>query len=299
MEVILYRSFIQVANLGSFSKAAKLLCITQSAVSQHIKTLEEELGCVLMLRHHGSVTLTEAGVSLLPYAKNALKAVQECQEHISALNGCLKGELHIGVGSCIEPIVRMAAFKMMEMYPGVTLHVEFAKASRLNKMLRDHTLDLAFTINTAHKEEGIESVPCIPFHIHAIMSKTHVLATKEKVTFQDLCQHNVIMPDVSERVFETLQQYIHEDFTKLRVCAVVSSDNPALSAVGTGKYITFLPKAYIDDRPTLTSRPIEGLEMELMSNAHCMKDVPLKNSAKIFLDIVNEYSVPLARIAEE
>lgn len=57
-----------------------------------------------------------------------------------------------------------------------------------------------FTMNEAYTNEGIESQPCIPFSICAIMRNTHPLARKDKVTYYDLLKHGIIMPDVGERV---------------------------------------------------------------------------------------------------
>lgn len=292
MELKQLKSFVLIAETGSFSEAATRCFLTQSAVSQHIKTLEEELGCILMIRDPHRVCLTESGEALLPRAKQMLLASEEAKEYVTGLNGKLKGELRIGVGNFIEPIIRIAALKMMELYPDVLLNVEFAKSCRLNQALRDHKLDIAFTMNTAYKEEGIESMPCIPFHIYAVMGDTHVLAKKKKVTFDDICKHNVIMPDVGDRVFSTFQKYLDEDLSRLHVKAIVSSAGAALSVLRSEKLITFLPKLYIEERNGLVAKPIEKLDKELMSNAHWMRDVPMKRTAKAFLDIINEYSIP-------
>ena len=67
----------------------------------------------------------------------------------------------------------------MERYPNVKLNVEFSKACRLNQILREHKIDLSFTMNTAYDEEGIDSDFCIPFSISAIMSKRNHLAKLE------------------------------------------------------------------------------------------------------------------------
>lgn len=176
MELKHLRSFVFVAETGSFSIAASRCYVTQSAISQHIKALEEDLDCKLLLRTSHTITLTEFGEELLPRAKDILKQTEDCKEHINAINNCLTGELRLGVGSFIIPYIRKAAFIFMERYPNVRLNVDFGKASHLNKHLRDHSIDLAFTMNTAYEEEGIDSQKCIPFRIYAMMRDTHPLA---------------------------------------------------------------------------------------------------------------------------
>lgn len=299
MELKHLKSFVFVADTQSFSIAATRCHVTQSAVSQHIKALEDELRCKLLIRTSHDIMLTESGTALLPRAKEILKQTEDCKEHINAINNCMTGELRIGVGSFIAPYIRKTALIFMQRYPNVRINAEFGKACRLNQMLRNHEIDIAFTMNTAFREEGIESESCILFNIYAVMSHTHPLATLKKVSFSDLLKHNVIMPDMGERVFNTFQQYMKEDLSKLRVRSIVNSPDEALSVLEDGHLVTFVPKLYLKNYPTLTARPIIGLEQQLMSNAHWMQDVPIKRSAQLFLDIMKEETVPYIKTLEE
>lgn len=299
MELRHLRSFVYVAESLSFSLAATRCCVTQSAISQHIKALEDELGCKLLIRTSHDISLTEYGEALLPRAKDIIKQTADCKEHIYALNNCMTGELRIGVGSFIAPYIRVAAIIFMERYPHVQLNAELTKATSLNRLLRNHELDIAFTMNTAYGHEGIESVPCIPFHIYAVMRNTHPLAKLQKVSYNDILRHSVIMPDVGDRVFNTFQQYMQHDLTKLSVKCIVSDPDEDLAIVEETQSVTFMSKLYLKNHPTLVAKPIIGLENELMSNAHWMKDVPLKHSAKIFLDIIRQEAIPYIQELEK
>ena len=73
MELRNLRSFVLVAETSSFSIAASRCYLTQSAVSQHIKALEEELKCKLLIRNSHNITLTECGETLFAQAKEILK----------------------------------------------------------------------------------------------------------------------------------------------------------------------------------------------------------------------------------
>lgn len=298
MELKHLRSFVFVAETGSFSIAATRCYITQSAISQHIKALEDELKCQLFIRTSHTITLTESGTALLPRAKEIIKQSEDCKEQINAINNCITGELRIGVGSFIAPYIRRAALIFMERYPNVLINAEFNKTCRLNQMLREHKIDLAFTMNTAYVDEGIESKECIPFYIHAIMRDTHPLASLSKVSYEDLMKHNIIMPDMGERVFDTFQKYIQRDISKLHVKAIVNSSEEALSVVEDTKCVTFMPKLYIKNRPTLVARPIHGID-QLMSNVHWMQDVPIKRSAQLFIDLIKNESIPYITTLEE
>ena len=292
MELRHLKSFIYVAENLSFTLAATRCFITQSAISQHIKALENELQCKLLIRTSHDITLTDSGEELYIRAKEIVRQSEDCKEHIRSLNNCMTGELRIGVGSFIAPYIRVAALLFMERYPHVRINAEFTKATSLNRLLRDHTIDLAFSMNTAYKNEGIKTQPCIPFHIYAIMRKTHPLTKLDKVSYQDLLRHGVIMPDVGDRVFNTLQQYITYDLNKLNVKCIVSDPDEDLAIIEETPWVTFMPKLYLKNHPTLIAKPIVGLENELMSNAHWMKDVPMKLSVQTFLDIIQQEVIP-------
>lgn len=299
MEIKLLKSFVFVAETLSFSIAASRCYVTQSAVSQHIKALEDELNCKLLIRTTHDITLTESGEALLPRAKEILKQADDCKEYINAINNVITGELRLGIGSFIAPYIRKAAVTFMERYPNVRINAEFSKACRLNNLLRDHKIDLAFTMNTAFKEEGIESQDAIPFHIYAVMGATHPLASLKKVSYDDLMKHNIVMPDMGERVFNTFQKYLQRDLSKLHVRAIVNNPNEALAVIGDCRCITFMPKLYLKNYPSLVARPIIGIEQALMSKAHWMRDVPLKRTAQLFLDILREESVPYIMSLED
>ena len=160
-------------------------------------------------------------------------------------------------------------------------------------------LDLAFTMNMADQHEGIESRPCIPFNVYAIMRDTHPLASLTKVSYEDILKHPIIMPDIGERAIETFQQNIKRDLYKLNFKCIISDPDEVLALVEETKYVTFMTKLYLRNHPTLVARPIVGLEQQLTSNAHWMQDVPKKRAAQLFLDIIRDEVVPYISVAEE
>ena len=285
MEIKQLQLFVSVANTGSVTVAARRCNITKSSVSRHIAALESELGEPLFDKNN---VLTEVGKKFLRRATNIVKEVQESKNEVEEMKGNLCGELHIGVGHFIAPYIRKASIIFMKRYPNVILHAQFDHAKVLNSMLRNDELDLAFSMNTAYHYEEIVSTPAIPFHLSAIMSKEHRLADKEYVTFDDLMQCKIMMPDVGERVFQTVQRYTPFDISKLPVSCISSSASEALSVLHELDMITFLPSEYIVSSHHLVAKPIATLDMQLTSNAHWKKNVPLKESAKRFLEIIKE-----------
>lgn len=288
MELRYLATFLAVADTGNMTMAAMRCNMTQGAVSHHIKLLEDELHADLFVRKARDLTLTDVGKALLKRARVIVREEQESRDEIMGMRGQLCGELRLGVGSFIEPYIRRAAIRFMKKHPRVLLHVQFDHASVLNKMLRNEDIDLAFTMNTAYHNEGIVSRPCIPFRLSAIMSRRHRLAGKDAVSWDDLMGCKIIMPDVGERVFNTFQHYTEHDISKLPVAAIVGSAHAALMVLEEMDFVTFLPSEYVDNMPELAAKRIDFLDLELMSNVHRLRSVPMKASAREFLREIGE-----------
>ena len=125
MEIRQLRYFAKVAETLNFSDAAKALYITQSTLSQQIKQLEQELNAPLLLRNSHSVSLTEVGEELLPYALRTLHAADLCVDRIHDLQQLLTGTLNIGVTYTFSPILAETLLVFMKRYPHVRLNIYY------------------------------------------------------------------------------------------------------------------------------------------------------------------------------
>ena len=105
MEIRQLKYFVKVAETLNFSEAARQLCVTQSTLSQQVKQLEFELGTRLLHRTSHSVTLTEAGMELMPYARDTIKASELCCARMADLTNMETGTLNIGVTYSFSPIL--------------------------------------------------------------------------------------------------------------------------------------------------------------------------------------------------
>ncbi len=97
LDLNLCRTFLVVAKLGSISKTATELCVSQPAVSYSIKTLEEELNCKLFNRNTKGVELTADAIKLLYYIENAYNTLEIGLKTLKDSSDLLEGEIRIGV----------------------------------------------------------------------------------------------------------------------------------------------------------------------------------------------------------
>ncbi len=121
MEFRQLETFIQVANLKSFSKASQVLYITQPTVTNHIQNLEKELDTILINRYGKSITLTHEGNLFYKYAVNIINSCQMAKFNLASYKGKVQGHLHIHSSSVpIRNILPNIINKFLIEYPDIT-----------------------------------------------------------------------------------------------------------------------------------------------------------------------------------
>lgn len=187
MEIEYLREFTVIAKLGSFSRAAEELCVSQSALSKHILSLERELGTPLLIRKARSVTLSPAGAQILPlaaqiYALNnqiCMEADKECQKDKSLLRIA-------SIPVMAQYNITGALARFQRNHPDVTLEVTECEQHDLLDKLRDGSCELAFTRLSQPKDKGMEYLPFAADHLVAVLHKAHPLAGQKTVSLTDL-----------------------------------------------------------------------------------------------------------------
>lgn len=298
MEIRHLNSFLAVAEAGSMSLASQRIGLTQSAISQQIKALEEHYGKTLFNRNGRELTLTEAGTILLPHARSIIRSIEDVKAEIAERSGRVEGVIRIGIGSFVEPYIRSASNRLMALYPNLHFDVKVYQAKTLNWMLRRHLIDVAFTLNNAYSHEHIESKPCVPMRICAVVNKWHELADRKMLSFDEIVNYPVIMPDEDQRSLETIGNIIKADLNKLNIKITINSADAALSEICEHNLMTFATPAHVVGRKDLVAIPIKGLEKDIWSNAHWMSDTYMKNSVRELLRIIKEETVPLYKSIE-
>jgi len=143
MELAQLRSFIQIAESGSMTRAAENLCLTQPAVTQHIQALENEWGVKLFDRHPRGMRLTQAGALLRTYAQNCLASLEDCRLAISELEAGQRGQVIIGAGVTTSIFVLpdwLRAFRAK--FPAVEMIIRTGRSREILSLLKEGEIDL-------------------------------------------------------------------------------------------------------------------------------------------------------------
>jgi DNA-binding transcriptional LysR family regulator len=195
MNIKQLETFLLIAHLKNFTKAAAQLDMSQPAVSFQIKSLEEDLNISLFERNDKKVHLTEAGRLLYPTAMQMVRQYNKIKAGIDDLREIKAGHLMLGAtpvpGEWMLPMV-IGGFR--EQYPAVTVSMQVGASNRISRWLQDREVDMAI-LGVPVKLENVECQPWLHDYMSIITPRWHPLAGKE-VSMTDLTGEAIVLREV-------------------------------------------------------------------------------------------------------
>lgn len=288
MELRQLKYFVKVAETLNFSEAAKALCITQSTLSQQIKQFEEELGTQLLIRSSHNVKLTEAGEFILPHAKQSIYESEACSERIRDLNSIKTGALSIGVTYSFSPILTETLLSFMKLYPNIKLNIFYKPMNELMEMLKARNVDFVLAFRPTVPVEGVESHILFQNYLSAIVGIHHPLATKEKVSINELAQFNLALPSKglqARNAFDRVLPY-HDDHFNVKI--ELNEVNILLNLIRQSMLVSVLAEATIHNETGVKAIPLDIPENEMAGCVHILKDSYRKKSMQEFIRMLGE-----------
>ena len=287
MELRQLKSFIKAAEMLSFSDAAKALNIAQSSLSQQIKQLEDELDVKLFLRNSHSIALTEAGKVMLPFALRTIHDAQTCTDRIRDLQKLLTGSLCIGVTYSFSPILTETVISFMKLYPHIKLNIIYEPMNKLMELLAKRQLDFVLAFKPTQPIADVESHTLFQNRLSAVVSATHQLASKEKVTLSELEKYDLALPSKGLQARNAFDSIVNgSDNFNIRI--ELNEVNILLKLIRQTRLVTVLAEDSIYNERDVKAIPIDIPENEMMGCVHILKDSYHKHSMKEFVRLLSE-----------
>lgn len=289
MEIRQLKYFVGVAEAGSISEASRRFYLSQSAISQQIKALEDELDTALFIRTSHHLSLTESGEMLLPLARQVVKSVNDCTERMADLNDMLCGELRVGLTFSLEPYVRPVIVRFLKAFPKVRLSVYYKSIPELREMLHAHSVDMILSVDHGDvSDDSINAERVMDYKLCAIMRDTHPLASRPLLNFQDMALQHFVLPEAGIRDRNAVELYLHASTGNVDVRAIVNDPNALLNLVHSTNYISILSEAVIVERQGLCAVPVEELSTPVPVYVQTLSGAYMKRSAETFLQMLRE-----------
>lgn len=246
MDLKQLRTFVQIADCGSLSKAAEILRISQPSLSLQIKNLESELGVNLLNRHARGVTPTEVGHVFCEHARSILKDVEHAKETVSSHSKNPSGKVSVGLPtSACRGLSPYLISTVAERYPNLSLHIVEAMTGTLDEWLQLGRLDVALLYN--HKAfEHVAWTEMMAEDLLLIVSSSNPLVRRKSVPFRSLENMRIVLPGrphVLRLVIERIAARANAN-----VSTIVDSDSltAIIQLVRLG-YVTILPHFAVAD----------------------------------------------------
>lgn len=233
------RVFEAVAATGSFSRAGEQMGMTQSAVSQQIRQLEEEIGAKVFDTQARPIRMTEAGAELLRHARVILAQLSVAEDALSTLHGDLRGALHVGVvtpGQYFVPRI-LASFRLQ--FPELRLKLSTGRRDQLLGLLAERQLDLV--VGGYPAAEADVEIDVFARHPHVIVAAAgHPLAAERHIPWSALSQQTFILREPGSATRSFLEHLLQMQRLQVRSDVELQSNEAVKAAVMAGLGVSFV-----------------------------------------------------------
>jgi DNA-binding transcriptional LysR family regulator len=253
--------FYHVAKLGSFTKAANTTFRTQSAISQQIKNLEEELGCQLFERiGKHKLRLTSAGNRFLKFSETILEGHASLIEELNEMKGYQEGRLRVAAPfTTLFHLFPLALRHYITQFPNVELTILDRSQQDILDLVKNGDIDFGLVLESIVPKD-LRALRWKKVRTVVITPVGHPLAKAKRVTLKQIGKYPLILPPINLKYRSNLE----EKFKKLGIDyhIVMESSNVELSSlyVEMGFGISFA--TIVKDLPELKRRKLEFLPMD-------------------------------------
>lgn len=187
-------AFVEVARLGSVSRAADALFVTQPALTARVQALERVLGAPLFVRTPRGMKLTDTGEAFLPYAARALEALADGRRLVHAFERGGAGRLALGAAPAIGAYVLPALLKRFSAgHPRVSVSVKTGHSEEVLELVLQEEVDVGLVRALRHPE--IVSTPLYDDRLILVVEPEHPFAARGRVALEEMSREQLVLFD--------------------------------------------------------------------------------------------------------
>lgn len=287
----LYKVFWQVAKNKSFSKAAKVLYMTQPAISQSIMQLENDLDIRLFNRTSKGVTLTKEGIELFDYVNSAMNLIDAGEEKILEFKNLTTGELKIGVGDTISRYFLLPYLeKFHSCYPNINFKIVNGTTLELCSILKVGEIDIAIC-NFPIEDNNLEKQSLFEIQDIFVAGDKYIKNIPKNPTFEDLLKHPIILLEPKSNSRNYIDKFMITNGLKIIPEFELGSHDLLLEFsrinLGIACVTKEFSKEYLDKEIVYEIKTKESIPKRSIGVCS-LKNVPLSQASHKFLEIINK-----------
>jgi DNA-binding transcriptional LysR family regulator len=280
-------TFLEVARLSSFSRAAERRFRTQPAISSQIRALEEEVGAKLLDRSGGKVAVTGPGKVFQKYAEDVLEQRRVMLVSLAEMHRVPRGELVVSAneGTCLHILPEVFA-EFKRQYPSVAVSVKRLEHNKILEAIIENSCDFG-VVSMPVPDKRLTVVPIHRDELIVITPPHHPLAGQNKATVAEVVEYPLLLPKVG-RTRDALEMLFHERKLKPRISMELDSSELLKRFVAADVGIGFIPRSHVAEdlqANALAALILADASIQRELALVFRKDKALSRAALAFIDI--------------
>ena len=293
MRYVQLRAFHHVATQGGFSRAADALNLTQPAVSDQVRRLEQSYDLRLFDRRQRQITLTPDGAALLAITRRMFEAEAEAMDLLTEAREAHSGQLTLIADSAHHLLPVIAAFRAR--YPAVHLRLSAGNSQMVLDRLRSYDADIG-VLGEDPDDPDVISLRLDSTPILACVPRSAPWASRPSIPLQDLTEMPLVLRETGSKTRAKLEAAMHRLGLTLTPVIEAEGREAVRELVAAGAGVGFISQAEFGQDTRLTALPLtpsDGLDMQ--EAVICLRARRQTRLVRAFFDLVAEHHPPAQR----
>lgn len=260
MRYVQIRAFHFVAVYGGFSRAAQALFLTQPAISDQVKKLEDEYDILLFNRQKKQVTLTDQGTKLLQITKRLFEVEGQALEFLSENKVFTSGTLRIKADSTLHILEALSRFRIR--FPKIKIEISTGNSQDVIRDILSYDADIG-VLGTIPENLNIDVIRLGKSPIIAFTAKSNPIAKNKVLTYQQLSELPLVMRETGSKTRQKLDAAAADKGVTLHPAIEAEGREAVEEIVRSGSGIGFVSTKEFADKNSFVAIQIEGASIEM------------------------------------
>ena len=280
--------FLAVAEHLNFTRAAAALHVSQPALSQQVRQLEEDLGAQLFDRSGRTTRLTDAGEVYLQYVLRASRELREATRAIHDLSDLSRGSLRIAITPTfttyfVGPVVE--AFH--HLYPHITINVREMSQERMEQLLLADEVDVGLAFADVRSAD-IDSTALLTETLALVVNRNHPLAAESSIGLQALNTESLVLLSEEFATRGQIDRYFQQNGIHPRVHMEANAISAVIEIVRRTGLSTLLPSAIALTHEDLVAIELDSARLQRIAVLVQRKDAYRSAASQVFIQLAKE-----------
>ncbi|WP_340115462.1 LysR substrate-binding domain-containing protein [Pelagibius sp. 7325] len=285
MRYVQLRAFHYVAICGGFSRAAEALCLTQPAISDQVRKLEEEYDVILFNRHKKQVSLTRAGQQLLEITRRLFDVEKQALELLSESRALRAESLRVVADSAHHMLHILGRFR--ERYPGIAMVVSSGNSEEVIAQLYDYEAEVGILGEVPESRDfeviKLSSTPLIAFTNH-----DHPLSGRKAITLAELAEQPLVLRERGSKTRQSIEAAARAQGLALTPSIEAEGREAVREIVATGGGVGVVSAAEFGQDPRLVPIRLSDSEVLMDEALVCLRERAAGKVIRAFFETARE-----------